>query len=122
MTDMLALVGKYHPCILFKHIFLERLPENIQIMLEDEDFKSPHQVAHRVDKLMAKHRASHMTVHAIEPATISAATTTLRPKHIKKPKQQSRKDRCYYHICCREKAQKCKLDCKWSKNTKADSQ
>ena len=47
MTDMLALVDEYDPCMLFEHIFLEHLPENIWITLEDDDFKSPHQVAHR---------------------------------------------------------------------------
>lgn len=122
MTDMLALVDEYHPCMLFEHIFLERLPGTIRIMLEDEDFKSPRQVARRADKLMAHHRASHMTVHAVEPKTILAATIAPRLKHIEKPKQPIRKDLCYYHFRFREKAQKCEPGCKWSENAKADSQ
>ena len=76
--------------MLFKHIFLECLPENIWIIQEDEDFKSPHQVAHRANKLMTDHTASHMTVHAIEPTTSLATTITPIPKCIEKPKQASR--------------------------------
>ena len=56
MTDMLALVDEYHLFMLFECIFLEHLPEHIWIMLEDEDVKSPHQVAHRADKVMAHYR------------------------------------------------------------------
>ena len=71
---------------------------------------------------MAHHRARHMTMHAVEPATISAATMAPRPKCIEKLKQPSRKDLSYYQFHFREKAQKCKLGCKWLENAKADSQ
>jgi hypothetical protein len=35
---MLALAGGHRACFLFKQIFLEQMPDDIRLMLADEDF------------------------------------------------------------------------------------
>ena len=42
MDEMLALLGDHPPCLLFKQLFLERLPEDIRIQLVDAEFETPY--------------------------------------------------------------------------------
>ena len=49
MDEMLALLGDHPPCLLFKQLFLERLPEDIRIQLVDSKIDDYRRLARRAD-------------------------------------------------------------------------
>ena len=51
MDDMLALLGDHPPCFLFEQLFLERLPKDIRIQLEDAKFDDCRQLVKHADAL-----------------------------------------------------------------------
>ncbi|XP_062898548.1 synaptonemal complex protein 1 [Mobula hypostoma] len=76
MSDMLALAEGHKPYQLFEQIFLEQMPEDIRLLLADEDFRDPRGVAARTDVLWHAKRIGGTTIG------ISAATQLkAQPSH-----------------------------------------
>ena len=53
MDEMLALADGHDTCFLFKQIFLNQLPDALQIQLSTADFSDPRAFALQADKLWA---------------------------------------------------------------------
>ena len=51
MNEMLALMDGHTPCLLFEQLFLEQMPDDIHLILADESFTDPRQLAARADVL-----------------------------------------------------------------------
>lgn len=51
MNEMLALMDGHAPCLLFEQLFLEQLPDDIHLIIADETFTDPRQLAARADVL-----------------------------------------------------------------------
>lgn len=51
MNEMLALMDGHAPSLLFEQLFLEQLPDDIHLILADETFTDPRQLAARADVL-----------------------------------------------------------------------
>ena len=51
MDEMLSLLDGHTPCLLFKQIFLNRMPDAIHLQLAEADFAEPRKVAEKADQL-----------------------------------------------------------------------
>ena len=51
MNEMLALMDGHAPCFLYEQLFLEQMPYDIHLILADETFINPRQLAARADVL-----------------------------------------------------------------------
>ena len=51
MNAMLALLDGQKPCLLFEQVFLEQMPDDIRLIISDNDFTDPRQLAARADVL-----------------------------------------------------------------------
>lgn len=59
MSEMLTLMDGHRPCLIFKHVFLEQMPDDIYLLLTGEDFAHPLLLAERADELwQAKQQGS----------------------------------------------------------------
>ena len=58
MNEMLALADGHKPCLMFEQAFLERLPEDIHLLLADADFSDARKVAAQADVLWKAKRES----------------------------------------------------------------
>ena len=71
MNDMLILMDGHKPCLLFDQVFLGQMPEDICLVLANEDFSDPRRLAAHADILwQAKQQ---------EGAAISQVTTLPQP-------------------------------------------
>ena len=60
MNEMLALLDGHQPCLLFEQLFLEQMPDDICLIITDDDFTNPQQLAARADVLwQAKQQDEH---------------------------------------------------------------
>ena len=53
MDNMLALLGEHKPCFLFKHLFLQPLPDYVRAPLTTSTIADYGQLAQEVDKIYA---------------------------------------------------------------------
>ena len=53
MDNMLALLGEHKPCFLFKHLFLQQLPDYVQAPLVTSTIADYRQLAQEADKIYA---------------------------------------------------------------------
>ncbi len=94
MDKMLNLLGKHNPDFLFKRIFIENLPEEIQADVAQSSIKDPRELAKMADVSWA---AKKLTTCAINRNT-----------------KQYQKDMCFYHSKFGDKAYKCQKPCKFA--------
>ena len=113
MDEMLALADGHTPCFLFKQIFVNQLPESLQIQLATADFTDPRRFALNADKFWA----------AKVSCDAAGAINEIANKH--KPKQafatagSNSEGLCFYHAKFGVKAHKCRAPCTFSGNVSA---
>lgn len=106
MDYMLSLLDGHKPCLLAEQLFLEQLPEDIRVILAEDDFNDPRAMALRADTLLlAKQQSTCNDVHRVK---------VLRSDT--KPLQPAKQDLCYYHTRFGQQARKCRAPCKFSGN------
>ena len=66
MDEMLALLGDHAPCLLVEQLFLEWMPEDIQIQLVDVKIEDHRQLAKRADALWSSHDTQSLTALAVQ--------------------------------------------------------
>ena len=96
MSEIQALAGDKGINYLEKQIFINALPQAIQLQLNNEDFTDPMKAARTADELW-----SNMLHHDSQPGAVSAIATKL----VDNP------DWCFYHKKFGKKANKCKAPC-----------
>lgn len=106
MDYMLSLLDGHKPCLLAEQLFLEQLPDDIRVLLAEDDFSDPRALALRADTLMLAKQQS--TCLAINRVMVTGSDAKVTPP----PKQ----DLCYYHARFGRQARKCRSPCKFSGN------
>ena len=120
MNEMLALLDGHKPCLLFEQLFLEQMPDDIRLIIADDDFSDPRKLAARADVLwLARQqsdtainnavlqRVSHASAHSDLITEISSANTTDKKKW------------CYYHRRWGSNARQCRPPCAHPGNSTA---
>ena len=115
MDEMLALLGDHTPCMLFKQLFLERLPQDIRIQLVDAKIENHRLLAKRADALWAGWDMGPST------NTVQRKPPTGQKTKPKFPMLTQDK-LCYYHRTFGEAARQCRQPCTWSGNDQAGRQ
>ncbi|XP_069752585.1 uncharacterized protein [Narcine bancroftii] len=91
MDEILALTEDHKPCFLFRQIFLEQMPEDIQLHLSEEDFSDPRKAATWADGLWRTKQENEAALSQVsKPAPCHQQDS---PKG--KPEDQS--VWCFYH-------------------------
>lgn len=106
MDEMLALADGHAPCFLFKQLFINLLPESLQVQLATVDFSNPRKVSLEADKLWGAKVAAE-------------ATSTINKVNVKEKCQRalpvnSNSGLCFYHAKYGSKARKCCRPCNFS--------
>lgn len=109
MDDMLSLLGSHTKCFLFDYIFLEKMPEDMRVVLATEDFTDPRRLAQRADTLWLARTPSQL---------LSAVKKPSRRQTLQKPDKQS-EGMCFYHRRFGDKARQCCPPCTFQGNDQA---
>lgn len=103
MDEMLALLDQHAPCFLFKHLFLQQLPEDVRLSLATSDFADPRAFAQVADRLWLSKQGSD---------TLSALRRPRKQKPDSPRMPASPPDTlCWYHRRFGSNARKCVLPC-----------
>ncbi|XP_069776479.1 uncharacterized protein [Narcine bancroftii] len=103
MDEMLGLAEDHYPCFLFHQIFLEQMPEVIQLLLADEDFMDPCRVATTFWCTKRENEAALSQV---------ARPRTSRLQHSPKHKLEAHNSTwCFYHQRWGAQDHKCQQPC-----------
>ena len=74
MDGMLSLLGEHKSCILFEQLFLERLAEDIRLLVVHAKFDEPRELARRADALWSSCHMSEsftaLTLQKTPPFTL----------------------------------------------------
>ena len=121
MDEMLALAGEHKSCLIFEQIFLEQMPDDIRMILCEQEFENPRQLAAQADKLWLSGRreASISAAASAREDNAGAAVCAARPaKNVQSPeKLQERKTGsmgngwCYFHRRWGNNARRCRAPC-----------
>lgn len=112
MDELLALADGHTPCFLFKQLFINLLPEALQVQLATVDFSNPRKFALEADKLWGAKVAAE-------------AATTINKVNVKEKykqtvpgpvKSNSNSGLCFYHAKFGTNARKCRGPCNFSEN------
>ena len=98
MDNMLALIGSHTPCVLFKYLFLQQLPEYVRAPLSCSIIIDYRDLALEADKIFLTGREKHLQEVNSTSSTPSKNTVT--------------DDVCWYHRTFGNKAKKCAPSCK----------
>lgn len=109
MDRMLALLGVHQPCFLFKHLFLQQLPDFVRIPLSCSTQTDYRKLAQEADQLYSSGKCRQ--IQAIRPPKISHQPTT--GYNSKRP-QPSLRENCWYHFRFGEDAKRCIQPCSYS--------
>ena len=118
MDEMLALLGDHSPCLLFKQLFLERLPEDIRIQLVDAKIDNCRELARRADALWSSRDIPESYANAVQHKSPARRRTPKGKASVATPG----KVLCYYHQKFGEAAYQCRQPCAWSGNKEASCQ
>ena len=100
MDSMLSLLGNHNPCFLFKHIFLQQLPDDVRAPLASSSMTDYRTLAQEADKIyLSGHPQQHHT-HEVN--------STKAPS----PAPHLIDNMCYYQNRFGNKARKCLITCK----------
>ena len=101
MDKMLALLGAHEPCFLFRHLFLQQLPDFVRIPLANSVETDCRKLALEADNLYLSGKQHQAQVQAVRsPHTVSKPTKT--------------QTRCWYHTKFGARAKKCEQPCCFS--------
>ena len=80
MDKMLALLGNHEPCFLFRHIFLQQLPDFIRAPLANSASKqNPRLLAQEADQLFVSMSTHFDSVHQVKDKQARKAPTEPQP-------------------------------------------
>ena len=117
MDEMLALLGDHLPCLLFEHLFLERLPEDIRTQLVDSKIDDYRQLAKRADAFWSSWDMEYST-NAVQHRPPAGRKQTKPKAPVPSPDNRL----CYYHRIFGEAARQYRQPCTWSGNEEASRQ
>ena len=75
MNEMRALMDGHKTCLLFKHVFLEQIPDDNRLILAD-DFKEPRQLAAQADMMWQAKQHCKSTINNVAAMSQLFAQTT----------------------------------------------
>jgi hypothetical protein len=116
MDEMLALADGHAPCFLFKQIFLNQLPEPLQIPLAMMDFTDPRTFALNADKLWAAKNSCDAS------GSINKVLTQPKPRKTFATTGPNDEGLCFYHAKFGSEAHKCRAPCTFSGKVSAGRQ
>ena len=122
MDKMLALLGKHEPCLLFKRLYLQRLPTSIRASLLHNEEKDMRKLAEKADLMWQALKDSPRSLtnavsipDTVETNIISKSRGNLSAKSSfqtwKKEWQQVPNGLCAYHSYYGSKARTCTPPC-----------
>lgn len=115
MNEMLALLDGHKPCLLFEQIFLEQMPDDIRLLLADDDFTDPRLLAARADVLWQAKQQSETTINNLAAVTRRATRLTSASNDgttVTLPVNTTNKDKwCFYHQRWGFEARRCRPPC-----------
>ncbi|XP_062913421.1 uncharacterized protein LOC134351287 [Mobula hypostoma] len=100
MSDMLALADGHKPCLLFEQIFLEQMPEDIRLLLADEDLRDTRGVAAHADMLWRAKQDGGTTIEisAVTWPKAQPSCTPAAEHRTPTPKDGTTSESwCFYH-------------------------
>ena len=99
MNEMLALMDGHVPCFIFEQIFLEQMPDDIHLILADESFTDPRQLAARADVLWHSKQQDDNSINNVAAVSRhSTPTTSARSLETTVKSSNNNSDKwCYYH-------------------------
>ena len=103
MDSMLALFGSHKSCFIFRHIFLQQLPDYVRSSLASSSTTDYRTLAQEADKIYLTGRPQLQEVNIQKSKPVPTASK-------QSPKQTF--DECYYHHRYGKKAKKCVPPCK----------
>ncbi|XP_078486370.1 uncharacterized protein LOC144744887 [Ciona intestinalis] len=105
MDETLALLGNLQPCLLFKYLFLQHMPEDIRPVLAGEDIKDSRKLARIADLLWhARNTRSEFSVSKTKKQVVKQADND----------GSGSTGVCYYHRWFGHKARRCYPPCSYS--------
>jgi hypothetical protein len=125
MDDMLALAGGHKVCFLFKQIFLEQMPDDIRIMLADEDFGDFRRLATKADILWHARRHDIGVNKVGRGQRTCSKTSSSNDSKSKKDVPSDGQDNaawCFFHNRWGADARNCRDPCSFSGNAHAGRQ
>lgn len=111
MNEMLSLMDGHKSCLLFEQVFLEQMPEDIRLLLADEDFTDPRRLAARADVLWQAKQQDRAIISRVtsipqtEKRVVPGAESTTATNNANKTKW------CYYHQRWGADARRCRPPC-----------
>ena len=105
MDSMLSLLGNHSPCFLFKHLFLQQIPDYVRAPLASSAVTDYRALAQEADKIYLAGRAQPQ--HLQEVNSTNRQTTRFS---VQSPRLID--NMCYYHHRFGSKARKCIKNCK----------
>ena len=125
LDEMLTLAGGHRDCFLFKQIFLEQMPDDIRIMLADEDFGDVRKLASKADILWHSRRhdigINRVGHGQLTASKASSSNGNTKKRHISRD-SQSNAAWCFFHNRWGADARKCQQPCNFSGNDEAGRQ
>lgn len=126
MNEMLALMDGHKTCLLFEQIFLEQMPEDIRLLLADDDFAKPRQLAARADVLWQAKQQGGATINRLATVprrVIRGAPASTDGVVVTPATNGANKDKwCYYHQKWGSGARQCRPPCTHPGNASAGRQ
>jgi hypothetical protein len=120
MDEMTALLEGQTPCFIFKQLFINQLPESLQVQMATVEFENTREFALKADQFWnAKISADQNSSNSIN---------RVMPNHFSEKRQQPRRipinpeSLCYYHTRYGSNAHKCQQPCSFSGKVQADRQ
>ena len=105
MDEMLVLLGNHQACFIFKHLFLQHMPDDIRITLASEQTDDLRRLAQKADALWLPRSQT--------PELCKVEQARPRKQHQKINNQE---DFCYYHRRYGKNARQCRPPCAFQGN------
>ena len=100
MDEMLVLLGNHQACFIFKHLFLQHMPDDIRITLASEQTDDLRRLAQKADALWLAQLQT--------PELCKVEQARLRKQY---QKINNQKDFCYHHRCYGKNTRQCRPPC-----------
>ena len=111
MNEMLALLVNHPPCLLFKQLFLQRLPEDIRTQLIAVKHENCRAMAKQAD-LFWSAKVVATTTNALEEREETNSVFSKKKPSTSQPNFKSKY--CFYHWKWGKEAKRCQNPCAWS--------
>lgn len=105
MDSMLALLGEHKPCFLFKELFMQQLPDDIQAHLVRSEITDYRELALAADQLWLARSSSN--IHPLQRRVVKEKSPSVS---VSSP---SSNEFCYYHTRFGKVARQCRPPCNY---------